>query len=509
MPAPKQITTDSQISVNRLYLRDRKRTPGKLITPNNKVCFIGEAVRGPVGVYVEPGSNQRMDAIFGLYDYAGGSGGTILNLMRKAIAGKTFAGAGFIRAAAAAATASQHNAPDVTPTTIAVIKASSVGAWSVGYLTYDISNASDGNANHWKLTVYYLGRVDIYDNLDTTTGNNNLLNVIGTDYANLVVVTKSNDGRPLNATGVVVSAGTAGTDGSIADADFTGTGKGMEIAAGQPGVEVVIVAERSSAALRSKLASLASASSDRFFGQCADASSDSIATNVTDAAVSPQKRLFHVYNWPSTLDDDNASLMETQPTSWVASLFSLTDSNIHLADADNRSLMGGIRALSNETITNVDSDMKTLNDGNVIFFEKYKGFGLVNAVATDGTKIATTRMKDELYGEFGNRLDDAVNKPNTRLQRLANKATLHSYLNGLWKAGRIVGNWIDPITGIEDETRPGFLIDTESLNTTQQRALGIEKILVLVNLQGFMERLVVEGDMEVGLVISELGRAAA
>jgi hypothetical protein len=489
MPGPVFTTNDSEITrLEGLYIKERLPPAEIAGVSLNDVCVVSEAIRGPIGVAVECGSPARVREVFGGRDW--GSGGTTTSPLWRALLNKPFSSVHVVRAcAAAAATATKHFA-NVTPTDIIDITATSPGVWA-NDITIDIVDASDADANHFNLEVNYLGGTTIYKNLNTyTSADDNLLATIGDDYGNLVVVTKLANGRPLNVSAATLN-GTAGAEGSIADSDFTASNKGLNVAANVQGVGIVWVAERMSDTLKAAIETLANAATDKIFLIGADAESTSLASAVTDVADYRGDRMVYAFNHCYTLDPETGAEILVRPESWMASILSQTDIDIHPGEEDTVKQTAGIIRLYNSSYTR--ADYITAKDAGICALESdVSGFKFVSGVTTSLTpgkeQITRRRMTDYIQLSLANSLKYFVKKKNTLTRRKVMAGLVDSFLDGLKKAERVVEL---------------YNVDGEILNTEVSRAQGIEKLFVRVKLIGHMLHLVLETEIGTNVKIEE------
>lgn len=456
----------------------------------NVVGINGECVRGPENKAVLITSAGRFNEVFGGRDYtANGQGGTRIGKVHLSLANKPFGSIYVVRGVAADAVKASfqlETAAGGGGTPIALIQAYGFGVHG-NNISHKVSAATDGDAGHWNLTIRYLGSDIVYQSLNTTTGNDNLATIVGTDDSRLVVVTKVGSGRPVNGaagidgadangftplgTAVAGFVVTTGSDGTIADTDFTGTAKGLELLAATKGIAVVFVAERMSATIKDKIELLAASAVDRVFIAGSDTDAVGVAAAVTDVALQRSDRIIYTYNHPFTRDPDTQAEVVTRPEPWLASVLSQTDVDIHPGEEDTKKFLAGITRLSNEALQR--QDYITLKAAGICALEHDDGFSFVSGVTstlTSGkTEITRRRMTDYLQLSLAVELRHSVKKKNTVLRRKANAALIQGFLKDLQKQQRIVDD---------------FQIDTEKLNTPTGRANGLEKILMRVKLLG-------------------------
>lgn len=377
--------------------------------------------------------------------------------------------------------------PDGGAVDIVKIEASSRGTWG-NDLSVAIVDATDGVANHFNVEVTYLGRKIVYKNLDCTTGNDNLLKVLGDDDANLVKITKLASGRPVNA-GAGALNGTAGTDGAIADSDFTAAGRGLNLLTTLQGVGARFVAERSNSNIKTAINTAAASTHEGSWLLCADAETTSAATAKTDAANYRSDRNIYTFNHPYTLDPETATEVVTHPTSWMACVLSQTDVDIHPGEEDTKVLLAGIKRLYNETYTR--EDYIGLKGAGICALEKDDGFAFVSGVTTSLTpgkeQITRRRMTDYLQIAQARFMKGIVKKKNTETRRKAQMAAAIAFLSDLQRSERIVEQF-----SVSDE-----------LNTENQRDAGVEKLFERVKLIRHMLHVVLETEIGTAVKFTE------
>lgn len=485
-------TSESEISrLEGLYIKER--TPPAVIQGAffGAVGIVGECVRGPVDKLVEVSGEARFKDVFGGRDQGSG-GSTIVGKVWQALLNKPFGKLYIVRAAAAAASAATLTLPNAVPTNIIRIDASSPGTWGNNVYAA-IVDATDGNANHFNLEVTYLGKKIVYKNLNTyTSSDDNLLATIGSDDANWVTVTKLANGRPVNAAAALLSTGTPGADGSIADSDFTASGRGLNLLTTLKGVGARFIAERSSASLKSAILTAAASTTEGLWIIDAAATSTAKATAITDAASYRDTvgRIAYAYNAAYTLDPETATEILTFPSSWLAAVLSQTDVDIHPGDEDTKVVLQGITRLYNESYTR--EDYISLKEAGICALEKDDGFAFVSGVTTSLTpgkeQITRRRMTDFLLVSPAKVLKSFVKKKNTATRRAAELGVLGDFLGGLKRSERVV----------ED-----YQLDKESVNTATARASGLERTLMRVKLISHILELVLEGEIGTSVTITE------
>lgn len=494
-----------------LYVSERN-PPGFIRARDlSVVAMAGKCVRGPL-TPVEITSPARFLEIYGGRDYtANGTGGARVGEVHAALLNKRFGKVVVRRVAAAADVAASFDwetAAGGGGTAVLRIAAANVGVWG-NDVQFKIADASDAVANHFKLTIKYLGREVVYDNLDITTGNDNLAVTVGTDEGNLVVLTKLASGRPINTAaatdgadalafvnlGETVAAFTsvAGTSGAPAVTDYN---TGMNEIAQYPGVSVCLVPEAvpTPATYNGNLVTLAAQVSDRMFLTWSQVHGQSVATEVTNIGAqitTRSDRIVWAYNSTYTLDPDTGVEFQQGPHVWLAGIMSQTDVDIHPGAFETLAFNAGIKRLTNMGLQR--PDLISLRDAGIASLERIaEGFWFRSGVTTNLTpgltEITRRRMADFLQLSASDRLRSYVKARNTDERRATMAAELTAFSRQL-KADKRV---------IED-----FAIDQVSVNTAAQRAQGIEKILWRVKTIGHMLHLVFETEIGTGVVIDQ------
>lgn len=495
MPEPFFTTNDSDITqLEGLYIKERNPPAGITGVNFGAVSVAGTAIRGPVDRAVYCSSPARVLEVFGGRDQ--GSGGPVTSNIWKTLINKPFGPVWITRVAAAAGVVATHTFSNVTPTAIIRVDASSKGIWG-NNITAAVEAATDGNANHFNLRVNYLGRDYVYQNLNVfASGDDNLATVIGTDDGNPVVVTKLASGRPLDA---AATALTGGTEGTVADSDYTATGRGINVANAVKNTVACWVAEYSSTAVKDQIEVLAATRPAGFWILGADTDVTAAATAITEVATrrNDDGRIYYAFNHPYTTDPEAAIEMLTRPESWLAAVLSQTDVDIHPGEEDTKKVLAGITRLSYPALER--ADYIALRAAGIIALEEDEGFSFVSGVTTSlvpGKEQGTRRrMTDYIQLSLANNLKHDVKKKNTVSRRALMKSKVETFLREHQRAERVV-----------DTTEDGsdnFLVDNEVLNTANQRALGVERIFVKVRCTNHILHLVVETEIGTGVTVRE------
>jgi hypothetical protein len=505
MPAPLFTTNDADVTqLEGVYIKETNPPATVAETSLNTVGIFGATLKGPTGKAVQITSEARFIEVFG----GGYLNGVQINKVWTSLLNKGFSSLYIARVFAAAAVKASFTLESVAGgggVAVMRIDASSVGTWG-NSLKWKVSAATDADATHFDLSIKdtITGKTWLYQNLNIVSGDNTST-VVGTDDGRPVDLTKIAGTRPNNSAAGVDGADSdgytslgqtvagytsvSGTDGSIADSDYFGTGKGLDLLATLKGVAVVFPAQYMSANLKSAMKTKAAASSDRIFLIGPNDETVGITSAATDAASYRSDRLVYCYNHAYTVDPVTGTEVLTYPMSWMATILANTDVDIHVGEEDTKRFLAGISRLYNSSFER--ADYVTLKAAGISAMEIDLGSPVfVSGVVTDltpgKTEIARRRMADFLQLSAAYTLRFSVKKKNTEARRTAIAATLKGWLSGLKRQGRVV----------ED-----FNIDMDILNTSTDRDNGIQRILMQVDLVPHMLSIVLTTEIGTGVTI--------
>ena len=492
MPAPRFIT-NSAYGAPGMYIRELKPDPIVRGIQRFTVGIAGVCVRGPKDKAVAITSPARFFDVFGGRDY--GAGGAIVGEVWKALINKNWGDLVIIRAVAADAVKASFTAETAAGgggTQVLLVEATSHGLWG-NDVAFRVHAATDGDANKFNLTVRYLGKFKTYENLNISGANDNLAAVVGDDDANWVKLSKLAAGRPVNHAATVDGAdadgyvnlgeavagftSVAGSNGTIADADFTAAGRALDVLANYKGLGIAFVAGRSNAAIKSALLTKSAASNDRLFLVCPDAANTTQAAAITEVATMRDDRLVYCFNHPTTLDPETAETITTEPHAWMANILNQTDADVHPGDADNKDFLAGIRGLTYEGMAAGDYD--ALDAAGICALERHHkgGFVFVSGVTTSLVKndrpIDGRRTKDFIISGAVERLEGSNKKPNTKGRREADRGALVGWLTGLAKQERFVAKTSKGQADI-------IVANDETVNLASDWADGLHKTFLRV-----------------------------
>lgn len=497
-----------------LYVSERK-PPGFIRGANlSTVAIAGVCVRGPLTPQVI-NSTARFLEVYGGRDYGATPGGNLVGEVWASLLNKPF-GQIVVRRVAASdavkASLTLETGVDGLGTAIVRVDAANVGLW--GNSVYvRVEAASDSDANHFNLRVKYLGVETLYRNLDCSAGSTQggLDSVLGDDVGNLITLTKLADGRPatfstitavaweaadtsddfmLLGTTIAGYTSVAGANGSLAAGDYN---TAMTELAYFEGPSIVMCAglSVSQSSLNGTIVTLAAAVSDRVFCTWAGVHGQAVATEITNVGThitTRSDRIIWCYNSTYTLDPNTGLEIQRGPHEWMASILSQNDVDIHPGAQQTANQTAGIRRLTSALTR---ADLISLRDAGISSLERLpENFlfrsGRTTSLVAGLEEITRRRMADFLQLSAASRLRYFVKAKNTIETRAQMGGELVAFSRSLRDQNRIIEE---------------FEVDQESVNTANQRAQGIEKILWRVRLIGHILHLVLETEIGTGVVI--------
>lgn len=505
MSAPFFTTNDSDVTkLEGVYVKETDPPATVVEQSLNAVGVFGETLKGPVGTVVRITSESRFIDVFG----GGYLDGVLVNDVWTSILNKGFSSLYVARVADASAVKASftlESAAGGGGSAVLRIDASSVGDWG-NSLQWKVGDATNGEADAFNLYIKdtITGKIWTYPNLDIVNGDNTL-EVVGDDDARPVDLVYVASTRPNNSAATVDGAdadgftylgqtvgsyvSVLGDDGTVADADYYGTGVGLDLLSSLKGVAIVYCAEYMSDGLKAAVATKAAASSDRIFligGNDEDEDSDDCIADVADYQ---SDRIIYCFNHAYTIDPVTGTEVLTRPESWMAAVLANTDVDIHPGEEDTKRFLAGITSLFNESLERADYVLlkaagiaaMEIDLGSPVFVS-----GVVTDLTPGKTEIARRRMADFLQLSAAYTLRFHVKKKNTEARRTAIGATLKGWLSGLKRQGRVV----------ED-----FNIDMDILNSDTDRDNGIQRILMQVDLVPHMLSIVLTTEIGTGISI--------
>lgn len=476
------------------------------------VGMAGTAVRGPAGIQTIT-STSRFLEVYGGRDY--GSGGALASSLWQALINKPFGTLMVGRVIAADAVIADlglETGVDGTGAKIVTVAASSEGIWG-NDVAVTVEDASDGDANKWNLRVSYLGDEVLYENLNCFgAADDNLAEVIGSDVARWIDLTKVAAGRPSNSAaiteadwlakdnadlsmnlGTTLTAydSTAGSNGTAVATDYNTAVTNLAYIEG-PSMVMCAGASVDQNSLNATIQTLAAAVSDRVFVTWSGTHGQDVSTEITNLGTditTRSDRIIWCFNSAYTLDPETALEVQTGPHEWMTSILSQNDVDVHPGAQAAAAQTAGVRRLTAESLNR--NDLILLRNAGICTLEKLpENFlfrsGITTSLTTGLTEISRRRSADFLQLSAASRLRFFVKQKNTIEVRSQMAGELVAFSQSLKDQGRIVEE---------------FEIDQESVNTDSQRGQGIEKLLWRVRLIGHILHLVLETEIGTGVVI--------
>lgn len=491
MPAPRFITSDSQMVAPGVYVQENAPAVPTRGQRNRVIGLVGQCVRGPSGRAIDISSTQRFNDVFGGRDRAT-NGGTILGHVWKALQGGRFGKIYVVRVVAADAVKASftfETAAGGAGTAVLRVDAFGYGA-SGNDIKAKVTAASNGDANAFNLVTKLYGKQVIFENMKITTGFDNTNQVIGSDDATWIRVVKLADGRPVNnaastdgadtdgflSLGQTVSGYTsvAGSDGTIANTDYTVADGPMEIINGLRGVHACAVVGRSNTTIKAKIALLAADCSQRVWFACPDDENVTYSTAATERATFTNLgRMSYWFNHRYITDPVTLEEIVEEPFILPMSIISQTDPDIHVGDAVVTPFTLRGRRLKFELNDSVRDALtrgfvsflirdQDLNDQDVIL----PGNATTCDSSVNNRELDGRYMKDFILDLISKRLRGDQFKGNTPIARAERAGAVSGALNELAKNGRYIQT--DEQTG-----RPLFTyVNNNSVNAPEDQAFG-------------------------------------
>jgi hypothetical protein len=384
---------------------------------------------------------QRFLDVFGSRD-RNTNGGTIFGHVWKALQGKRWGRLIVSRVVASDAVAASFTLETLangSGTPVLRVDARWKGA-AGNDIKIKVVAATNGDVNAFNLVTKKYGKVQLQENIKITTGFDNTNSVIGGDDATYITVTKLADGVPittgmsgLDADGFVNLGQTvgsftsvAGSDGTIADADYTGAGKGMDQMNSYRGVQAVAVVGRSNAAIKTAMATFAGTASQRVWFATTDSQTTAYTSAITERATFNSQRMSYWHNWPQIADPITQELLYEEPFLFPMSIMSQTDPDIHVGDIYAELDDPTRDALSNGGVSYMLHDLDQAGNDVII-----PGDALTCDFTVNNRDLDGRYMKDFLLDAIGNRMRGDQFKGNTPSNRAARAGAVSSFLDTL------------------------------------------------------------------------------
>jgi hypothetical protein len=331
--------------------------------------------------------------------------------------------------------------------------------------------------------------IEVYDNVviaDITSAT-----FAGSKLVDVTVIDASDEPATQAATALA-----AGSDGSVADADYQ-TAIGLcEV----EGIGNFLCLDSYNATRNGYLKTHVANTQDKM-AILAGAEADSVSTAITAAASmrDTEGRLIYAYPWIQTSLDGVPTY--TSPAPWLLSILTQTAPNIDPAYAKNVQFMSGALGLK---VALTRSNYINLKDAGVCAFEKDDDLGGLKPKSGVTTQIADSskvmilrrRMADFLTASVAKFLKNYQNAVNSKQNRALVKGAMLGFIDSLERDG---------ILPKDSEVKSGKakLVDTESLNTDASIASGFFKILWRQRIFSSMRYIVLQAEIGESVVVTE------
>jgi phage tail sheath protein FI len=434
MATPLFVTSLSSVSRHGVYAIERKPTPSLRSTGTSLAAIVGQFPWGPTGTIFEP--TDIGDAINTLappgFDRTGSA--------YLSLTGKAWRGLRIVRVIGADAAAATCALMD-SPSTIGTITAKYKGT-AGNSITAVVSDATDGDANHFKLTVSITGSsgttTEILDNVNGSgTGTKSTFSLANSKL--MASISWGTSGRPDN--GSYTFSG--GTSPAVVSGDYVGTegtgDKGLSLLEGDRGIRHVCTDDPGNtirAAVNAGLKAHAIFMGDRI-AYLNGNSGLTAAASRTDAATYSSKQVVYVDPWYYKRDDVDGTERLVAPAPLAASVAANLEPSTSIAwkAVEVRNLLGEItrlEALRGEAAsTNSDAGVVT------IIKEETGGFSFESAHVTSYAAEASTgdltrtRMAIYIVSAFAAANRTNVDAPNVPYFQNAIVLALNEFLTGL------------------------------------------------------------------------------
>lgn len=521
MPAPRYITSDTQMIAPGVYVKENAPAVPIRGQRNRVIGLGGQCLRGPTGKLVACDSYQRFIDVFGGRD-RNTNGGTIVGHVWRALQRLRWGKIYVVRIAAADAVKASYTAEAAAGgagTPVLRIDAANVGAWG-NDLKVKVTAATNANANYFNLRVKLYGVEKVYENLTIFGTDDNTNQVIGNDDATLITLTKLAAGRPVNnaastdgadadgyiPVGTVIAGYTtvAGTDGTIANGDYTAADGPIDMLNNGAGIHACAIVGRSNTTIKTAIAAAAAIATQRVWFVDPDDENVTVSAAVTERATFNNGRLSYWFNHCYVNDPITLEEITQQPFLLPMSIISQTDPDVHVGDLDNVAFQSQLRRCKYE-LSNSQRD--TLTTGGVSFNNRdqdLSGNDIIlpgNAVTCDfainNRELDGRYMKDFILDAIAQHLRGSQFKGNTPANRAERASAVSSFLDTLARSDRYILR--DELSG-----RPQFqYVNNGTVNTREGQAAGTQKELLIATLIPKNIRIQLNATIGVDAVVTE------
>lgn len=435
---PVFVSSETAPNTHGVFAIERNPPATVQATGTGTACIIEQFPWGPVQTVTEPtsiGDMLNMVAPPGMSR----TGSGYLSVIKKG-----WPLLKFIRVLGASSVAATASLPDAVPTNIVKVDLKYTGV-AGNSVTWTVAAASDGDNNHFNLTVTVTGTsgttTDIVRNLNYSgTGTDSAPDL---SSALLIgAITKLASGRPINGSG---SFGT-GADGTAVDAtDYVGTqgagDKGAALLEGDDTIDFMFAGDPGNT-LRTTVNSGLVAHADYMTDRVAviNGNSGQTASGAkTDVASYRSTRAVYVDPWVYINDDVDGTKRLVPSAAFLASVAcQLSPSTpVSWKDSKVRVMLNGIVDLEanrgQSAGTNTDSGIVT------VIKEKKGGFSFESQVVTEAPvtpskkRLTRTRMGHYIARSYTDSVRGLVDAPNVQLNQQDLVDALDVFMGGLKK----------------------------------------------------------------------------
>ena len=311
------LTSTSAATRHAVYAIERN-PPASIQAAGATICAVVEQFPwGPEGIYEVESVRDFIEKFA-----PGGMSRTGAGYM--SVIGKAWPILKVARVVNSAATKATATLPDAVPATIISLTALYKGA-AGNSLTWTVSDATDGVANHFNLKVAVTSASgtteDIFENLNYSgVGADSTPSFTGTKL--LGAITKVATGRPVNGTGTFAT----GSDGAVTSADYVGTqgaaDKGIALFEADKSIDLILTGDPGNtlrAAVNAGLKAHADFMTDRIAFINGDSGMTGSAAR-TDVASYRSLRVCYIDVWAYQRDDVDGTEHLVAPAPFAASV---------------------------------------------------------------------------------------------------------------------------------------------------------------------------------------------
>lgn len=431
------IFVSSEAAALRHGVYAQERTPPATIqaTGTGVVGIVGQFPWGPMQQVVEPTGTKE------LLNMYGPRGMTLTGKGYLSLIGKGFPSLRIVRALGTTAAKATATLIETGPTSIATVTAKYEGAEG-NNIDCVVSNASDGDADHFNLTVTVTGAsgttTDYFFNLNYSgTGADSTPTY--TDKLLVSAITKLASGRPDNGTYSM----SAGSDGTVAASDYVGTAgspdKGLSLFEDYSEIRHVCVDDPGNtlrAAVNAGIKAHVDLMTDRIGYINGNSGVTTIASVGTDAATYASDRVVYVDPWPYIYDDVDAAEQLVPPAPFAASVCAQMSPSTSPAwkATEVKKLLGAIVRLEtprgNASSTNTTAGVMTI-------VKEKSGYAFEAGVLTVAPsnpslkRISRRRIGDYIAISFVDSVRELVDAPNVEVNQVSLVAALTKFMDTL------------------------------------------------------------------------------